>query len=486
MNRKNGSDANNPRPRLGAWRLLGGPSENPILSLAAKGWTWVVLLGLLTLRLIAAPSRWLRSTWKGERSQKQEIPPKFGKPHPGQETTPPPIFPLRRTMFLKAKKPCSRGLGNWLSGTIRAAPNYTVFTNLTGPIVALKTETDIEKSINSQDFKPTWIPQKRSVAHAAHARRQTVGPIPSLQTVILPRPAVRTGLPTRKGLKETSVEVSVGPSTLWRSAWTTVGEELPRDSDWRWYAAITSRCLSTEAPPRVELGSKEDLYRLGRELGGKVQGGIMEARCKHSLTRLAQVRFGWAEVPKDAPESSLSMAPIIEMSSGLAWAIWRDDPPAGVATVDDDSYWIGLTEQHQQILVRNQFRIPAVVFRRVAKRASNLSIALWLAAIAQSAQKEYHPKQEDVEAFVSRITSTPPENTLQALNSAVMVLTNALEAEGYKDAIKVDLVREDRSKTKKPRGRPRNEWDMTIHPARGKPFKTRKIEHAVRERCEVC
>ena len=485
MNREKGTDANNPRNLLGALRPFVGASGNPILFLAAKGWSWVVMLGMLTLRLIAAPSGWLRPSGKGKRIKEQAISPRFGKSHPGQETTPPPIIPLRRTMSMKAKKPRSRDPENRLSGTVRLAPNCSVIADLSGHFVSLEAGTDIEKSIYRQDLKPTWIPKRRSKALAAHARRQTVEPIPPLQTVILPRPLVRTGMPTRKGLRETSAEVSVGTLTLWRSAWTTEGEELPRDSDWRWYAAITSRCLSFEALPRVELGSKEDLYRLGRELGGDVNGGHMAFRCAQSLTRLAQARFGWAEVPKDAPAPALSMAPIIEMSSSLAWALWNEKCPRGVAIVMDESYWIGLSEQHHQILVRNQFRVPKKVFRRVAEHAPDLSISLWLATIAQSAQIPYRPKQDDVEAFVSRITSRPSSKTHLALYSAVKALTEALETEGFIGAFKIDLVRKDLSKMKKSRGRPRLAWEMTIHPAMGKPFKTRKIEHAVRARSNV-
>lgn len=474
MDRKNGSDANDPKRQQGASPLPGGSIAFPILTLATTSWAWEVRLGALALRIIAMPSRWPHTPWQRVRPFDWAISSEIGKSHLGQETTPPPNIPFRRTMFRRAKYSCSRGLRKWLTGTVRVAPNYLIFTDLTRPIAALEEKTNIEISINRQRSIPISTPNKRQIALAAHERKEATKPITPLRTVILPRPVARTGLPTRAGLQATSAEVSVGASTLWLTEWATVGEELPRDSDWRWYAALTSRCLSDVALPRVELGSLEDLYRLGRELGGGVKGGCMAVRCRRSLTRLAQSRFGWAEVPKVGPAPAMSTAPIIELSSGLARALWKDDCPMGAVIVKDDSYWVGLSEQHHQILTGSCVMIPVKVFRRVATNASNLSIAMWLVTIAQSAQDPYCLDQRVVEAFVSRISATPPAKTLWALYSAVKTLTEALAAEGHHRAIKIDLERIDTSQAKKSRGRPRIEWTMKINPA-GRPFKTRKV-----------
>ena len=391
------------------------------------------------------------------------------------ETTPPPIFKRRQTMFIRTRYSCSWTYGKWHSGTFTSAPNFILFTDFIDVIVILKTDINIKKNINRQDLISTSTTQasRSQDAQDAYIRRKAVPIIPGLRNVTIPRMVIKSGLPNGPGLRSIHGEVSLGRHECLIYEWDTAGTELPRDSDWRWYAALTSRCASTFAPQRLSLGSLADLHRLGYDLGAHFRGGQMSKRCSLAVARLAQARWGCSVIAKNiATPPAIEAAHIIMLSDGLARALWGTDVPPGVAIEADSDYWIQLSPQHHSIFTKGQFHMPVGVFRRIAKSPSDLSIALWLALTAQSAQKAYPLDQAEVVALVSRMTGRPASRALQDVAAAATALTEALVDEGFPDAFKVDLIRKKPSTSRRPRGRPPVEWTMTIHPA-GKPFKSR-------------
>lgn len=397
-------------------------------------------------------------------------------PSATQETTPPPIFKRRRTMFLKARYSRSWGYGKWHFGTFARAPKYALFADFKELFSVLKTKINIKIDIKSHQSATTPLTSRirRQKALDAYQRRQGAPIIPKLTKVTLPRQVIKSGLPNRPGLLSLTGEVSLGREDLLLFEWGTSGSELPRDSDWRWYAAITSRCASTFAPQQIRLGSLADLHRLGFDLGCHATGGQMTKRCALAIGRLSQAYFGCSVVLKNAStHPAPPVAPIIEISSGLAQALWPGKVPPGVVACEDPEFWIRLSPEHREILLAGQIIIPGDVFRRLAQNPANLSIALWLVVTAQSAQREYDLDRVVVEDLVTRLTTRPRSATLLAVHEAVHALTKALEDSGFHGSFKVDVVRSRPADKQRPRGRPPIEWTMTIHPA-GRPFKTRK------------
>jgi len=293
--------------------------------------------------------------------------------------------------------------------------------------------------------------------------------------VILPRPVVRAGLLCRQSQTDVPAVTNVGSHDVWQTRWATVGEELPFQRDWLWYAAILSICAGSKMKFQleVELQTVTEAQRLASGLGMGRTGGVMAYRTADAIKRLCQARFGWCR--GETGDGNLNAArqltvePILRISSGLAAALWGGKLPVGILVVEDVRLWVGPTVEHLVLTRDMPFRVPKTIFANLARNPDHLSIGLWIAAYSQAATQGWPVGRAVWESLVTRTTDCPITRVQQRVEAAGAHLNQACEAAHFPDAVPFKRYVPPPPKMLEHHphdpGRPRKQWAFKISPA---------------------